>query len=107
RARARTNNGRAELFSTVGSPSAVSPEQIRGLVADPVSDVYSFGAVLYQILSGKPVFGEKPALETAFGHLMQDPVAPSNVAPRGWIPKELDDLVLSLLDKNASRRPKD
>jgi tetratricopeptide (TPR) repeat protein/tRNA A-37 threonylcarbamoyl transferase component Bud32 len=107
RARARTNNGRAELFSTVGSPSAVSPEQIRGLVADPVSDVYSFGAVLYQILSGKPVFGEKPALETAFGHLMQDPVAPSNVAPRGWIPKELDELVLSLLDKNASRRPKD
>jgi tetratricopeptide (TPR) repeat protein/tRNA A-37 threonylcarbamoyl transferase component Bud32 len=107
RARARAHNGRAELFSTVGSPSAVSPEQIRGLVADPVSDVYSFGAVLYQILSGKPVFGEKPALETAFGHLMQDPVPPSSVAPRGWIPKELDELVLSLLDKNPTRRPKD
>lgn len=107
RARARTNNGRAELFSTVGSPSAVSPEQIRGLVADPSSDVYSFGAVLYQILSGKPVFGEKPALESAFGHLMQDPAPPSSVAPRGWIPRELDELVLSLLDKNVSRRPKD
>jgi tetratricopeptide (TPR) repeat protein/tRNA A-37 threonylcarbamoyl transferase component Bud32 len=107
RARARTHNGRAELFSTVGSPSSVSPEQIRGLVADPVSDVYSFGAVLYQILSGKPVFGEKPALEVAFGHLMQDPAAPSNVAPRGWVPRELDELVLALLDKNPSRRPKD
>lgn len=107
RARARTNNGRAELFSTVGSPHAVSPEQIRGLVADPVSDVYSFGAVLFQILSGKPVFGDKPALETAFGHLMQDPVAPSTVAPRGWVPRELDELVLTLLDKNPSRRPKD
>jgi tetratricopeptide (TPR) repeat protein/tRNA A-37 threonylcarbamoyl transferase component Bud32 len=107
RARARTNNGRAELFSTVGSPSAVSPEQIRGLVADPASDIYSFGAVLYQILSGKPVFGDKPALETAFGHLMQDPAAPSSVAPRGWIPREIDELTLSLLDKNVSRRPKD
>lgn len=107
RARARTNNGRAELFSTVGSPSSVSPEQIRGLVAEPVSDVYSFGAVLYQLLSGKPVFGDKSALETAFGHLMQDPEPPSSVAPRGWIPKELDDLVLALLDKNASRRPRD
>jgi tetratricopeptide (TPR) repeat protein/tRNA A-37 threonylcarbamoyl transferase component Bud32 len=107
RARARANNGRAELFSTVGSPSAVSPEQIRGLVADPSSDVYSLGAVLYQILSGKPVFGDKPALETAFGHLMQDPAPPSSVAPRGWIPRELDELVLSLLDKNVSRRPKD
>lgn len=107
RARARTNNGRAELFSTVGSPSSVSPEQIRGLVADPVSDVYSFGAVFYQILCGKPVFGGKSALETAFGHLMQDPEPPSSVAPRGWVPKELDELVLSLLDKNVSRRPRD
>lgn len=107
RARARMNNGRAELFSTVGSPSAVSPEQIRGLVADPVSDVYSFGAVVYQILTGKPVFGDKSALETAFGHLMQDPAPPSAVAPRGWVPRELDELVLSLLDKSSSRRPKD
>ncbi|HXK17431.1 MAG TPA: serine/threonine-protein kinase, partial [Polyangiaceae bacterium] len=107
RARARTGNGRTELFSTVGSPSAVSPEQIRGAVADPASDVYSFGAVLYQILSGKPVFGDKPALETAFGHLMQDPAPPSNVAPRGWIPREMDELTLSLLDKSVGRRPKD
>lgn len=107
RARARTSNGRAELFSTVGSPSAVSPEQIRGLIADPSSDVYSLGAVLYQVLSGKPVFGDKPALETAFGHLMQEPAPPSSVAPRGWIPRELDELVLTLLDKNVSRRPKD
>jgi tetratricopeptide (TPR) repeat protein len=107
RARARTSNGRAELFSTVGSPSAVSPEQIRGLIADTASDVYSFGALLFQILSGKPVFGDKPALETAFGHLMQDPAPPSSVAPRGWIPRELDELVLTLLDKNANRRPKD
>jgi serine/threonine protein kinase len=53
RARARVVNGRNELFSTVGSPRTVSPEQIRGMTADPTSDVYSFGAMLYEVLTGK------------------------------------------------------
>src|SRR5450432_3919128 len=106
RARARVVNGRNELFSTVGSPRTVSPEQIRGLTADPTSDVYSFGAMLYEILSGKPLFGEKAALDAAFAHLTVDPPPPSSVAPRGWIPKDLDDLVLRLLAKDPARRPK-
>ncbi|HEY6080576.1 MAG TPA: tetratricopeptide repeat protein [Polyangiaceae bacterium] len=107
RARARANNGRSELFSTVGSPNAVAPEQIRGLVADVASDVYSFGAIFYQLLTGKPIFGDKPALEIAFGHLMQEPTPPSQVAPRGWLGSDVDHLVLELLDKNPSRRPQD
>ncbi|HWZ87526.1 MAG TPA: tetratricopeptide repeat protein, partial [Polyangiaceae bacterium] len=106
RARARVVNGRNELFSTVGSPRTVSPEQIRGMTADPTSDIYSFGAMLYEILSGKPLFGDKPALEAAFAHLTLDPPPPSSVAPRGWIPKDLDDLVLLLLSKDPARRPK-
>jgi tetratricopeptide (TPR) repeat protein len=106
RARARVVNGRNELFSTVGSPRTVSPEQIRGLTADAASDIYSFGAMLYEILSGKPLFGDKSALDVAFAHLTLDPPAPSSVAPRGWIPKELDDLVLRLLSKDPARRPK-
>jgi tetratricopeptide (TPR) repeat protein len=106
RARARVVNGRNELFSTVGSPRTVSPEQIRGMTADPTSDVYSFGAMLYEILSGKPLYGEKPALEAAFAHITLDPPPPSSVAPRGWIPKDLDDLVLRLLAKDPARRPK-
>ncbi|MEP7051415.1 MAG: tetratricopeptide repeat protein [Pseudomonadota bacterium] len=107
RARARVVNGRNELFSTVGSPRTVSPEQIRGLTADAASDMYSFGAMLYEVLSGKPLFGGIPALEAAFAHLTLEPPPPSSVAPRGWIPKELDDLVLRLLSKDPMRRPKD
>ncbi len=107
RARARVANGQSELFSTVGSPKTVSPEQIRGQASDPRSDVYSFGAVLYEILSGKPVFGEVIATEAAAGHTTREPAAPSTVAPRGWIAKELDEFVLSLLSKEPGKRPRD
>ena len=106
RARARMVNGRNELFSTVGSPRTVAPEQIRGLSADASSDVYSFGALLYEILTGKPLFGDKPALEVAFAHLNLEPPPPSSVAPRGSVSKELDELVLRLLSKDPARRPK-
>jgi len=106
RARARVGSGRNELFSTVGSPRTVAPEQIRGLLADATSDVYSFGAMLYEILSGKPLFGDRPALEAAFAHLTIEPPPPSSVAPRGFVSKELDQLVLRLLDKDPARRPK-
>jgi tetratricopeptide (TPR) repeat protein/tRNA A-37 threonylcarbamoyl transferase component Bud32 len=107
RARARAVNGRAELFSTVGSPSSVSPEQIRGLPAELPSDVYSFGAVAYQLLTGKAVFAGKTALESAFGHLMAKPELPSSVAPRGWISAELDEFLIKLLQKEPSARPRD
>src|SRR6478752_102029 len=106
RARARVVKGRNELFSTVGSPRTVAPEQIRGLVADPASDVYSFGAMLYEIFSGKPLFGDKPALDAAFAHLTVEPPPPSSVAPPGFVSKELDELILRLLDKDPTRRQK-
>jgi tetratricopeptide (TPR) repeat protein len=107
RARARVqSNGQNELFSTVGSPKTVAPELIRGIPSDPRSDVYSFGCVLYEILCGKPAFGSGTAIQAAIGHMTETPGAPSTVAPRGWITKELDEWVLSLLAKDPDKRPK-
>ncbi|HET7541562.1 MAG TPA: protein kinase, partial [Polyangiaceae bacterium] len=106
RARARVVKRRNELFSTVGSPRTVAPEQIRGLYADPASDVYSFGAMLYEVVSGKPLFGDKSALEAAFAHLTLEPAPPSSVAPPGFVSKDLDELILRLLAKDPERRPR-
>ena len=107
RARARVQSpGQNELFSTVGSPKSVAPEQIRGIPSDPRSDVYSFGCVLYEILCGKPVFGGATAIHAAIGHLTETPPVPSSVAPRGWITKEIDEWVLSMLEKDPDKRPK-
>jgi tetratricopeptide (TPR) repeat protein len=106
RARARVANGQNELFSTVGSPRTVAPEQIRGLSSDPASDVYSFGCMLFEILTGKPVFGGGTAIQAAIGHLTEKPAAPSAVAPRGWVTKEIDEWVLHLLEKEPEKRPK-
>jgi tetratricopeptide (TPR) repeat protein len=107
RARTRAHNGGHELFSIVGSPRTVAPEQIRGYASDPRSDVYSFGALLYEVLTGKPVFSTENAIETAIGHLTQPPKRPSEAAPRGWVSKEIDDLVVRLLLKDPSARPRD
>lgn len=108
RARARVvSSGQGELFSTVGSPKSVAPEQIRGLPSTPQSDVYSFGALLYEVLTGKPAFGEDgSAIRAAIGHLTEKPQPPSAVAPRGWVTKDIDDWVLSMLEKDAEKRPK-
>ncbi|MBX3181017.1 MAG: tetratricopeptide repeat protein [Polyangiaceae bacterium] len=107
RLRARARAGQKELFSTVASLKTVSPEQIRGQGADPRSDVYSFGALLFEVLTGKPLFDEKTAIDAAIGHLKGEPPKPSSVAPRGWITTELDEFVLRLLNKDPDKRPAD
>lgn len=105
RARPRLANGRNELFATVVSPKTVAPEQIEGKLADARSDLYSFGAVLYEMTTGRPPFPAESALEAAFGHLSREPEPPSSVAPQGWVNAELDEFILALLRKDPAKRP--
>jgi tetratricopeptide (TPR) repeat protein len=107
RVRPRVGSGRTELFSTSASPKTAAPEQIRGLDSDPRSDVYSFGAMAFEIVTGVPPFGASSALDAAFGHLTREPPLASQVAPKGWVPPELDDLLSNLLVKDAQMRPAD
>lgn len=100
-------NGHTGLLAVFGSPRTVAPEIVRGKAADAKTDVYAFGAVLFELLTGKPVFQDESATDAAFAHLSRDAEAPSTRAPRGWVTRDVDAFVLSLLAKDPARRPRD
>jgi tetratricopeptide (TPR) repeat protein len=109
RARGRAALHQTGILAVYGSAKAMAPELVRGHVADSKSDVYAFGALLFEVLTGKTLFakGGMTSLEVALAHLSQIPEAPSVAAPRGWVNKEVDTFVLDLLKKDPTARPAD
>jgi predicted ATPase/predicted Ser/Thr protein kinase len=88
----------------MGTPRYISPEQIRGVRDDLRSDLYSLGAVLFEMMTGQAVFdAETPAL-LVVSHLSEAPRRPSVAGARS-LPETLDDLVLRLLAKDPTARP--
>ena len=97
------NGGMAEAGSMVGNPRYVSPEQVKGSrELDRRSDIYSIGAVLYEMLCGRPPFDFKSQFELMLAHVNQTPLAPSQV--QASLPKFLDAIVLKALAKEAADR---
>jgi len=86
----------------LGTASYVSPEQVRGGSATPASDWYSFGCVLYELLTGTPPFTG----ETVDAVMRQHLDTPPPPIQRTDVPKELAGLVIHLLAKDPADRPK-
>jgi tetratricopeptide (TPR) repeat protein len=83
----------------------LAPEVLRGKVPNAASDVYAFGALFYELVSGKPPYTGKSAADVALGHLIESPEPLSFVAPGNGASPAVETLVRTLLEKNPEQRP--
>jgi hypothetical protein len=86
----------------MGTVGYMSPEQVKGLAADHRSDLFSFGAILYEMLSGKRAFHGETSVETMSAILKQDP--PEISETNRTVPPALERVVRHCLEKNPQER---
>jgi serine/threonine-protein kinase len=88
----------------MGTPSYMAPEQARGQAPaiGPAVDVYALGAILYELLTGRPPFRAATAAETIHQVLSCDPDLPSRLSSK--VPQDLDTICLKCLYKEPRRR---
>lgn len=96
--------GLTRTGSIIGSPSYMAPEQAEGgkRTIGPAVDIYALGAVLYELLAGRPPFKAATVLETLEQVRSADPAAPSKLQP--GLPLDIETIVLKCLQKDPLRR---
>lgn len=97
-----TASGFALSQSLLGSPLYMSPEQVRMEALTPAADLYSLGAVMYQMLTGSPLF-RAPDLRSLF-QLIEHQAAPRVEDLRPEVPADVCQVVARLLQKNPRDR---
>jgi serine/threonine protein kinase len=89
----------------LGTASYMSPEQARGLAVDARSDLFSFGIILYEMVTGKPPFRGSTSIDTLTAILREQPVPAVQLNPE--VPAELERIITKCLEKDPGERYQD
>lgn len=101
-ARSSKGEGLTDEGVMIGTPEYLSPEQVEGKGVDQRSDIYSFGVILFEMVTGRVPFEGETAFSTALMHKAEAPPDPREINPQ--IPVDLGRVIFRCLEKEKEKR---